>query len=340
MAKFLKCPECGGQVSSKAKSCPHCGIKLKKGGCLPVVLGLLVFFLVIGMFSGGEDEQTPVTENPTVAPTAAATNQEVVQATEPQAPAVETTAAAPQVDETVLLEQDGVRLILSGISNEWSGTSFKLRLENDTTQNIAISADDFVVNGVLTMNGSFYIDAAAGKKAIGELKFYTGETEQNDVTSVASVRSLDACVYDTDSYKTIFESDFVIETDQASTYEQPVDMSGEVIYPGEDFVVVGRYITNNGSSQELSILILNNSGQDVVVQADNVSINGYTVSALHSDYIADNTARFSELTFYKSTLEENGIENVTDVSFTLNFLNPDTFSTILETNELTVSASE
>lgn len=48
---LIKCPECGADVSSKARTCPHCGVnlatlrswKFSRFGCL----GLIVFFFLI-----------------------------------------------------------------------------------------------------------------------------------------------------------------------------------------------------------------------------------------------------------------------------------------------------
>ena len=51
---LVKCKECDKEVSSEASSCPHCGFKKKKTGCLGVIgylfLGLILI-AIIGRFS-------------------------------------------------------------------------------------------------------------------------------------------------------------------------------------------------------------------------------------------------------------------------------------------------
>ena len=51
---LVKCKECDKEVSSEASSCPHCGFKKKKTGCLRVIgylfLGLILI-AIIGRFS-------------------------------------------------------------------------------------------------------------------------------------------------------------------------------------------------------------------------------------------------------------------------------------------------
>jgi hypothetical protein len=48
---LIKCKECGSEISSKAKACPHCGAPTKKEGIQPGCLGrilILVGILVLG----------------------------------------------------------------------------------------------------------------------------------------------------------------------------------------------------------------------------------------------------------------------------------------------------
>lgn len=47
-----KCSDCGGNVSSSAKACPHCGAKVKRLGLVGWLLLSLVAFQVFGMIIG------------------------------------------------------------------------------------------------------------------------------------------------------------------------------------------------------------------------------------------------------------------------------------------------
>lgn len=53
---LIKCPDCGQQVSSEAKSCPKCGRAIKKeqsatGILAAIIIGLIAAFFVIKMFT-------------------------------------------------------------------------------------------------------------------------------------------------------------------------------------------------------------------------------------------------------------------------------------------------
>ena len=46
---LIKCEECGKEISSKADTCPHCGYKEKKTGCLGVLGYLILALFIIGL---------------------------------------------------------------------------------------------------------------------------------------------------------------------------------------------------------------------------------------------------------------------------------------------------
>lgn len=61
---LIKCSECGKEISSKAKTCPHCGTTpKKKTGCLTVLACAIVVFFAVGVISrmnnpGGVNQST------------------------------------------------------------------------------------------------------------------------------------------------------------------------------------------------------------------------------------------------------------------------------------------
>ena len=57
------CKECGQQISSDAKVCPHCGKKIKAGvgrGCLFSVLGFMVLIILIMVFASTDSQNNAV----------------------------------------------------------------------------------------------------------------------------------------------------------------------------------------------------------------------------------------------------------------------------------------
>jgi len=59
---LTNCKECGGQISKKAIKCPHCGIKLKKGGsgCLLSFFIAVIVFVGISIYSTSSDSSSEI----------------------------------------------------------------------------------------------------------------------------------------------------------------------------------------------------------------------------------------------------------------------------------------
>lgn len=243
------------------------------------------------------------------------------------------------LEETVLYEDESYKITVTGMEETIWGTEIKLLLENNTDRNIALSGDVFVVNGI-TMNGSLYLDIAAGKKANGEITLHSGDLETAGITEVVAVSAYDARIVDTDTFDTLLDTKLEIKTSMADGYAQPINDEGDVLWEGEGITVISRVIQDSLFGRSVQLLIKNNSEDDIVVQADNVSVNGFTISEFMSSDVVAGTVCYADMTVLESSLEENDIDEIEEVSFTLKMLDPETFDTIVETEELTVYTTE
>lgn len=60
------CPECKKEISSKARTCPHCGYAPKKSsGCTSVVLFVIGLFIVMAIVGGLSDSNESTSFTPT-----------------------------------------------------------------------------------------------------------------------------------------------------------------------------------------------------------------------------------------------------------------------------------
>lgn len=53
------CKECGKQVSSNAKTCPHCGAKLKMGFFMKTIIGFFVLIFIGAIISNNQPKPEP-----------------------------------------------------------------------------------------------------------------------------------------------------------------------------------------------------------------------------------------------------------------------------------------
>ena len=254
----------------------------------------------------------------------------------------ETESTSPASDEVtiesqVIYSKNGVTITTTGIKHTGTKTAITLLVENSTQKNIAVGCSDFVVNGI-TVGGYMYISVAAGKKANGELSLYTDALDAAGIQRIATVSTYDAYISDTDTYLKAEYVSFSITT-SAAEHTQSIDESGNILFSQDGITVIAKHINDSITGKTIIVLIKNNSGQDIIIQADNVSVNGYTISVLQSDGVPNGSVRFCEIYLSNSQLEENGIASIKTVTFTLKALNPSNFNTLLKTGELEVHFS-
>lgn len=68
MSNLITCKDCGKEISKNAKTCPHCGAKIKKLGLIAKVfigiIGLFVLIMIIGSLAGDDNTTTSPTSAP------------------------------------------------------------------------------------------------------------------------------------------------------------------------------------------------------------------------------------------------------------------------------------
>lgn len=253
----------------------------------------------------------------------------------------ETESTEPQItiEEAVIFDDDAVTVTVKGLEKSWTGTDIKLMVENKTDRNIAVSGLDVVVNGV-TMNGYLYIDVAAGKKANGTISLYSDALQMAGIDAVATVHTCDASLVDTGSFETLGQIELSIVTSLGEDYVQSIDESGDLLYESNGVSIIAKIMEDELYGKSLILFARNDSEKDVTVQAENVSVNGFTVDAWMYDLVCAGTVRFCEMGLWESGLEENDITTIEDVTFTISLIDPQSFSTIAKSGELQVFIAE
>lgn len=242
------------------------------------------------------------------------------------------------IEEVVVYDENDVKLTVTDLKVNSFGHEIKIKMENNTEHNLTLSADAFVVNGI-SIDGYLYVDVAAGKKANGTITFYSENLEIAGIEYLATVECVDAHIYDSDSYDTLYECPFSIETSIAGDYVQEIDDSGDVIFEDAGVTVISKGFISDGTSDATVILLVKNeTGRDIVIEAENVSVNGYTMDGWMYDAVMADTVSFCDLSVWSFTLEENDIENVEELSFSLSARYTDEWSSFCESDELTISA--
>lgn len=246
----------------------------------------------------------------------------------------ETTAGA-SLEKQVIYDAGGIVITVTGLQEDWMGTKVNLLVENSTDRNIALSGDVFAVNGV-TVPGYLYAEAAAGMKTNDSLELYSDALETANITRIATIRTGDARIVDTDSFDILARVNMDLVTDVGPGYQQGIDDSGEELFEEEDITVIAQVISEELYGKTVRLLVKNDTDKDIIVEAENISVNGFTLDAWLYEKILADTVRYCALDLFSGGLEENGIAEIEKVTFQVKVLNAQNLDTILKSEQLEV----
>lgn len=288
--------------------------------CLLMVLSLLL----LTACGGEEDMRQPVSKDPTEA---------TASAGEEMTPVEEDVSLA----ETVIYDADGVKIIATGLEDGWMGTEIKLLLENNTGKNLLITGDSLSVNGYMMPYSSLYVEVAAGKKANDSITLMTSELEQSGIETLAQIQFF-VEISDAETWDTIAVSDLITLNTSAAGYEQPVDDSGEALWAENGIRIVCKGLKQDVIWDGTLVFLMENfSGKDIIIYAENVSVNGFMVDVgLWSD-LRDGTRLIDGMTLIDlSELGLESIDGVENIEFTLRIIDSDTWDEIVTTDVISL----
>lgn len=238
--------------------------------------------------------------------------------------------------ETVLFDQDGIRITATGLSTDsLFGPELNLLVENDSAQNIVVQPNYCMVNGYM-MDGLLSADVAAGKKANDTLDFLSNALARCGIETITDIE-LDLVVSDGDSWQTLYEiGPVILQTSAAGQYTQTYDDSGEEIYNQNGIRVVAKSVNDDLFGMGIKFYLENNTDKAVIVNADNVSVNGYMMTDLFYSDLAPRSHAVDTLTLLGSELEDNHIDTITDAELSLQITDADYYQTIDSTAPITL----
>ena len=245
--------------------------------------------------------------------------------------------ALPSIQEAVLLDQGGIRVTAAGLSeSEWVGPEIDVLIENDTDQSITLQAQDTSVNGIM-FSPVFFCEVAAGKKSNEAISFYQSDLDSCGIKSIQSIE-LTVKAMDSDSWETLAVGDVITLTTDAPREKQAVDQVGIPVLDqnGLEIVVRGVKTDDNLMGPEIMLFLSNQTGQNITVQANDFSINGYMITPLLSCDIIDGKVAYSTIYLDTEELKRNGIDRIDTIECKFVVLNPSTWDTIFESDPVSI----
>ena len=242
------------------------------------------------------------------------------------------------LQEQVIFEQGGIRVTALGLDTDgFFGTGIKVRIENNSAQNITVQTHSCSVNGLM-LGPMFSCDVAAGKKANDTILFMETQLEDAGISTIAETEFV-LSIFNSDTWEDILTSDIIALRTSATDYVQAYDDSGYVAYDEGGIRIVIQKANSEDSfwGADVYVFAQNDTAANITIQARDVSINGYMVDPMFSCNIAAGKKAYSSLTFLESDLTENGITDIKDLELRFTAFNSDTWSDIFDTEVIAVT---
>ena len=254
-------------------------------------------------------------------------------------------------EEITVVDNDEITITLTGLDpDNADGYTFDVTIVNkssDVTYTVIADDANCSVDGLL-ISALYAEDVAPGKTSYSELIIeYADELVEAGVAFTDIALSFD--VYDSDDWTDVVDGAvahvYPYGEDAATTYVRESASDDEVLVDN-DYVTVTLIGCDPDAKggYAVELYITNKTDAEIYVSNDNVSINGIMCDPYWGVSMGANTSCFEEMTWYDSDLEDIGIEDaeseISDIEFTLEAWDLDTYEDCFEGLEVTLSVQD
>lgn len=243
----------------------------------------------------------------------------------------------PEIEETVLLDHDGVKVTaLEYTTDEWGDDAIKILIENNSSESVTVTCDDVFVNGFV-FTGWLYATVPAGKKDYDTIEFSYETLAEAGIREIGTVE-VQLYTYDPDSLEIIYTADMVeIRTSRYNVMDVFPDNVGEELYNDNGLVLYGRYCEDDWGNTGVLIYAENNSGMDIELECTELSVNGFMIESWYFEDIMNGRKTLSTMTFYQDDLDESGIDVIEEIECVFEASEPDEWETLFTTQPIRIS---
>lgn len=289
-----------------------------------LLAAMLLFSLAACNKTAGPATTAPATTVPPTATTAL---------TEPQPTApVEAT-----IQQTTLVEQDGLKIVATDLTKTDDGYSLKMDVENNSGEDLFLSNAATYVNNC-TVFTALLCEVSDGKKAVATLDIYEEDLEAYGFETIGQIGIAFSAV--SEDFAEFLSTDLItLDTSAADSSRFTPDERWQVLYDQNDIRVLLVELVEEPeglfSMPGLRLYIENNRTDAVGVYIDTISVNDYMDEAFLDATLFPGTQSLSLAELFK--LEENGIEKIETIELTLCFYTPGTlYEELLPAQTVTV----
>lgn len=280
-----------------------------------------------GMETQTQTAETEVTEMQTAGDTA-------------EAETVEEENVEITFEEMIVIDNEECLVKITDIEEDdiW-GCTLKVQLENKSADKVYMfSLGSAAINGVMT-EPFFAAEVAAGKKSNEEISFSDYDEELcGEVTDI----ELTFRVYDSEDWAA---DDIAEETvhvypvgeENAVKYVREARETDIILLESEEVTVVVTDFEEDGLyGYTANLFIENNSASEILVSAEDVSVNGYMIDPFFATSVMPGKCEFTAMSWFDADFEDNGISEVEEIELRLHIYDANDWSADDIANEIVV----
>lgn len=252
---------------------------------------------------------------------------------------VDSSEAVVTIDEQVLVDQDGIVVTATEyVTDSIWGDGVKLLLENNSDRDVTVGCNALIVNDYM-ITDLFSSEIAAGKKSNETLYLSSRQLNAAGIENAGKIE-IYFHIYDSSTYDPVFDSEcVVIQTSEYANMDTTPNDAGTELYNQDGIRIVGKTVDENSFWGTAVLLYLeNNSGKNVGISVDDMSVNGFMMSPFFSTTIYEGKKSIDDITVFSSDLEENGIKTIEEVELKFHIYDADSYSTIADSEPITFTA--
>lgn len=296
----------------------------------PFLIGLMVLVMVITGGCGDNETDT----QPVDVSSSTASDQHSDNPTTEATSETETTSGTDHIlAETILYDEDGIKITATGYEEGWLGPEVLLLVENTSEKNVLVTARSVSVNGYMMSLCSVYTEVAAGKRVNDSLCVLSSELEQSGIETVSKIQ-LHFVVSDADSWDELAVSGLVT-VDISPEVEQPVDSSGDVLHDSNGIKVICKGLKQDAPwDGNLVFYMENQSGESIAVTTENVHVNGLPRDTVLWTELRSETRAITGLSLPDQSGSDQ--DRIEEISFNLKIINSETWEELVSTDVITI----
>lgn len=224
--------------------------------------------------------------------------------------------------ETVIYDQDGLKVTATGMEKGFLGEEVKMVFENNSDKNWTVQARNTSVNGAM-IDPSMSIEVAPGKTGKGEMTFLSSMLEDQGIDKIHTIE-FNLHFFNSDDFMDSVDSDLItLKTGEEESETDAPEGTVLVDQNGIKIISLDEVEYDEFFGADLMVYIENNSEIPRTVQARDCSINGYMVDPIFSSDVMPGKKVREGITIMSSDLEDNDIDKISEVELTFHIFNSD-----------------